>query len=276
MLDAKPKTVPLNRIDSQDKTFAWRYREPEAKELEPLCDSLRESGLIHPLVVRAVGEKYQLVSGFRRLAAIQLLNGNGSGKAWGSIACRVVGTASAEELHQLAYDENHERQSVSPMEEALTIDRLSRERNLKYEEIGKMLRIKPKTVQRYKRLLRVEGEVAEAVHQRRITYLQGAELAGLPRLQQLSMLKRIIEDGLSIRDLKRALRASRVGEDRGRRYLARVKREMPEGASMRVKAGGRVVFRLEIDAPETKEELLFMLEARVAALRKRVFAVAAE
>lgn len=276
MLVLKGKTVPLREIDGEDRSFSWRYGEPGEDELEALCASMRENGLIHPLVIRRKSEcvAYQIVCGHRRFAALERLSS--AGRNWEVVPCRVVEEASDEELWQLSYDENRQRRKVSPLEIAYTIDRFARQSGLRYEEIGAGLRIHPKTVQRYRSLLAAQKFVKDAVHRGEITYLQGVHLSKLPAEEQRLLLPRIQQEGMSVRALLREIRKRKSRCNLSADPLHDLVVALPEGAKIRLTPTGRCVLQMEFARPKHAEDLLSVLRRRVEQLEMSFLAMTAD
>jgi ParB family transcriptional regulator, chromosome partitioning protein len=87
--------------------------------IDELADSLRDYGLLQPVVVRRVGADYELIAGHRRIEAARALG-------WAEIAA-VVRDESDSQAYLLTLTENLQRQNLSPREEAAALDRLASE-----------------------------------------------------------------------------------------------------------------------------------------------------
>src|SRR5262245_57805772 len=99
--------------------------------LEELAQSIRSNGVIQPIVVRQVGERYQIIAGERRWRAAQL-----AGLRRVPIVVRDVPPGREKSLLEMALVENIQRQDLNPIEEALAYRRLADDFNLKQEDIA--------------------------------------------------------------------------------------------------------------------------------------------
>lgn len=249
------KSVPLSQIDLADREFAWRYRDPTEKEVSEFAQSLLESGLLNPPVIRKKDDAYQVVCGFRRLTAAKSLAARE--KSWSVVLCRVIEGASDAELVQISLDENRCRRGVSPLEMALTIDRLVRERGSTYEEVADRLHVHPKKIQRFRRLLKAIEPVKDALHEGRISFKHATLLAGLPADEQRDLLCQAIDAGLSAAELRRLRRtAKREGQDE-LEWLKDLSERFP--GKLTVDRDGRLEIRVKVDAREGPDGLLAMI-----------------
>jgi ParB family chromosome partitioning protein len=105
-----------------------------------LADSLREHGLLQPVVVRRRGTGYELIAGHRRLEAARLLG-------WCEIAA-VVRDETDEQAYILTLVENLQREDLSPKEEASALEVLVRERGWTTRQVGEAIKRSPMYVSR--------------------------------------------------------------------------------------------------------------------------------
>jgi ParB family chromosome partitioning protein len=187
--DRDPDRVEVERIDSNP--FQPRQDFDEA-DLQSLAESLQERGLLHPVVVRRAGERYQLVAGERRLRA--------AAKAgWSDVPVTVI-EADDREVAELAIMENMQRRDLNPLEKAAAFQKYLEQYGGTQEELASRLKLDRSTVSNLIRLLELPEPVQEAVRQSKIT--QGHARALLPlgeEREQIAFCKRIQEEGLSVR-----------------------------------------------------------------------------
>ncbi|AEB12967.1 ParB/RepB/Spo0J family partition protein [Marinithermus hydrothermalis] len=162
--------------------------------LEELAASIREKGLLQPLLVRPRGEGYELVAGERRFRAAQA-----AGLREVPVIVRDLDDREALEL---ALVENLQREDLNPVEEARGYQRLL-EMGLTQEEIAKAVGKARSTIANALRLLQLPREALEALETGRITAGHARALLMLPEDQRLWGLREILSRGLSVREAER-------------------------------------------------------------------------
>jgi ParB family transcriptional regulator, chromosome partitioning protein len=182
----------------------------EPQRLQELAASIRESGIVQPILVRRRGERYQIIAGERRWRAAQQ-----AGLASVPVTVRDV---PDERLLELALVENIQREELSPLEEAQAFHRLHDEFHLTQEEIARRVGRDRSTVANTVRLLRLPRELRELVAQGRLDAGHARALLALDRTDdQVALGREAARKGLSVREVERrvahlrAPRASRAG-----------------------------------------------------------------
>ncbi len=166
-----------------------------ADRLEELAQSIRANGIIQPIIVRRVGDKFQIVAGERRWRAAQL--------AELAEVPVVVQDVADSDLLELALIENIQRDDLNPMEVANAFDRLTREMNLTHEEIGRRTGKDRSTVANMVRLLRLPREVQLLLAEHRLSMGQARAILGLPtEQQQIEIAEKAAAQGLSVRQVE--------------------------------------------------------------------------
>lgn len=172
-----------------------------------LASSIRQHGLLSPLVVRRSGSGYQLIAGERRLRALRLL---GEEETYAAVL-----TASDSESAVLALIENLQRENLSFFEEAEAYQALIREHGVRQEELAGRLSKSPSAVANRLRLLKLPPSVRAGVsagglserHARALLRLSGEE-------KQLSAVNRAVKERLNVRQteemIDRMLREGRA------------------------------------------------------------------
>ncbi len=164
----------------------------DAESLEELAESIKEMGVLQPIIVRSIGEeRYELVAGERRWRAARLAGLQ-------KIPAIITETTEKETL-VFALVENLQRADLNPIEEAQGYKRLMLEFNLTQEEIAQMVGKKQSTIANKLRLLRLPPLVQEKVANGTITERHARALLKLPsETDVLKALKQIEQRKLNV------------------------------------------------------------------------------
>ncbi|MEI6241636.1 MAG: ParB/RepB/Spo0J family partition protein [Planctomycetia bacterium] len=178
-------------------------------DLAELTSSLREHGLVQPIVVRATGDRYQLIAGQRRLAAARKLG-------WEKVPVRVL-DVDDRQMSEIAIVENLQRRDLDALEKATSFKQYLATWNCTQEELAKRLSIDRSTVANFIRLLDLPAAVHEKLRAGAIS--MGHARALLPlgdEEEQTRLADRIARDGLSVRaieaEVQELLRADEIDE----------------------------------------------------------------
>lgn len=175
----------------------------DERELAELADSIGTSGLLQPVVVRAVpGGQFELIAGERRWRAIERLG-------WKTIPV-VVKEADDRTLLTLAIIENIQRAALSPLEEAASYQRLIEEFEASQAEVARLVGRDRSTVANALRLLRLPTEVRAMVEERKLSEGHARALLAVtdPR-QLLALARQAILSGWSVREIEARVRGER-------------------------------------------------------------------
>lgn len=166
-----------------------------ADRLEELAASIRANGIIQPLIVRRLGETYQIVAGERRWRAAKLA---------GLAEVPVVVQDIADPLMlELALIENIQREDLNPIETAWAYDRLGRELGLSQEEIGRRTGKERSTITNMLRLLRLPDQVQLLVAEQRLFMGQARAILALNSAEdQIRLAEKAASQGLSTRQVE--------------------------------------------------------------------------
>jgi ParB family chromosome partitioning protein len=161
------------------------------EDLSRLSDSVRNHGILQPLVVRMVGEQYQLVAGERRLRAAQA-----AGLA--SVPVRIVDFNDQQTI-EAALVENIQRTDLNPIEKAHGFKEYLDRFQMSHEQLAERLGLARPTITNLVGLLDLPPEIQEAVRLNQITLGHAKILKGVKDPQrQLALCKQIIAQGLSV------------------------------------------------------------------------------
>lgn len=177
-------------------------RQFSAESLEELARSIRESGVIQPVVLRTRVWGFELLAGERRWRAAQLAQLH-------EVPAIVRDDLDDDEAFVLGLIENLQRESLSPMEAAAGIRRLGDLFELTHEQIGLRIGKSREYVSNYLRLLQLNDAVQTLVDQGHLYLGHAKVMAGLPAEQQLRWADAVIRGKLSVRQLERRIAASR-------------------------------------------------------------------
>jgi ParB family chromosome partitioning protein len=243
--------LPLEQVERNARQPRKRFDEDGLAEL---AASIQTHGVVEPILVRRDGARYRIVAGERRWRAAQ--------RAGLREIPAIVREATDKEAFELALVENLQRADLNAMEEAEAYEVLAREHGLTQEQVADKVGKERSTVANALRLLRLPGEVREAL---RGGQLEMGHARALLALEQPDAIRRaaqrVIRERLSVRATEALVREIRVGGPRkpaappetpGTRDLAaRLSRRL--GCRCRVLPRTKVAGRLEIEYTSLEE-----------------------
>ena len=186
---AAPLGVAIDRIVPSPLQPRKDFTEESLREL---ADSIREQGIVQPLVVRAVGDRLELIAGERRWRAAKL-----AGLAHVPIIER---TATDREVLELALIENLQRENLNPVEEAIGYSQLQSQFGLTQEQVAQRVGRSRVAVTNALRLLKLAPDLQDAVRQGRLSAGHAKVLLGIESLPlQSSAGEQVLARGLSVR-----------------------------------------------------------------------------
>ncbi len=215
--------LDVHEID--DNPFQPR-RDFSEPEIASLAESLKEHDMLQPVLVRRVGERWQLISGERRLrAAIQA--------GWTRLPARVR-QADDRLVAELAIVENLQRKDLNAIEKALSFRRYLEQHQCTQDDLGRRLKIDRSTIANLLRLLELPDTVQQEIQTGTIS--AGHARALLPlgdETAQIDFSRRIQREGLSVRETERIVQ-ERIAEEDGdplSRTSSKAKRRKPARSS---------------------------------------------
>ena len=188
--------VDINKVEPDKsqprKTF-------DEDDLESLADSIKQYGVIDPLLVQDKGDYYEIVGGERRWRA--------SKKAGLKKVPVIVREFTDEEKVLIALIENTQRTDLNPIEEATTYKRLMEEFNLTQDEVADRVSKSRPAVSNALRLLNLSDEVQQLLAERTISSGHARALLGIKDKEKQSEFANIIIDNrLSVREVEREIK----------------------------------------------------------------------
>ena len=185
--------VDVNQID----TNASQPRKSFDKEkLEELAASIRNHGIVQPIVVRKAGDRYTIIAGERRYRAARL--------AGLSTVPVVVREMDDYEVMEVALIENIQREDLNPIEEATAIRFIMDQNDMTQEEVAARLAKSRPSIANTLRLLNLPWEVQELLKEDKLQTGHAKVILSLPeRYMQVELADRIAKGGVSVREAER-------------------------------------------------------------------------
>lgn len=198
--------LSLEVTEIDDNPFQPR-RDFGESEIASLAESLKEHEMLQPILVRRVGDRYQLISGERRLrAAIRA--------GWSRVPAQLR-DANDRLVAELAIVENLQRKDLNPLEKALSFKRYLHEHGCPQEELANRLKIDRSTIANLMRLLELPSSVQNALRTGIITAGHARALLPLGEEQiQIEFCNLIQKDGWSVRATEQKVQDRIYEEDR--------------------------------------------------------------
>jgi ParB family transcriptional regulator, chromosome partitioning protein len=167
----------------------------EEKEINELSESIKNQGLIQPIVVRETsGNMYEIIAGERRWRACQLAGLH-------SVNC-VVMSVDDKNVYELALIENIQRENLNVVEEAKAYKNLIELNGIKNEELSKKIGKSSSHISNLIRLLDLDDEIHQMIIDGKISMGHARALIGVPNAVEKA--KEIIEKKLSVRDVEKS------------------------------------------------------------------------
>ena len=185
----------LNVYEIDDNPFQPR-REFGQTEIASLSESLKEHDMLQPILVRRIDERYQLISGERRLrAAIQA--------GWSQVPARIK-DANDRLVAELAIVENLQRKDLNAIEKAMSFKRYLDEHACTQDDLAQRLKIDRSTIANLMRLLELPPPVLDAVRTSAISAGHARTLLPLgEESEQIELCNQILSKGWSVRETER-------------------------------------------------------------------------
>ena len=161
--------------------------------LQELANSIKEKGILQPILVEKIEEKYQIIAGERRYRAALL--------AHLSKVPIITGHFSEQEKLEIALIENIQRKDLTPIEEALAYEALMQNSNLNQDELAKKVGKNRSTIANSLRLLKLNDQMKEAVSRGTLTAGHARAILSVDSKEnQQKLFEAIEKKGLSVRE----------------------------------------------------------------------------
>ena len=262
---AKEAAVTANENKPQEAAIETITANPyqprrifDEEKLRELAASIKEFGIVQPLVVRKKGEAFELVAGERRLRAAKL-----AGLANVPV---VIKDYDDTKMMEIALIENIQRHDLNPIEEAQGLRRLMSEFKLTQEHVAEKVGRSRVAVTNILRLLNLPQEIQNEIINGTLTMGQAKQLLGLPKKeQQLEVAKSIIANGWSSRMTEEVVRKLKEGRQ------LKIVREIIEAEKeekLKTKKSKRKVTENDVFCRDFESRLVELLGTKVKVLPK--------
>ena len=195
-----PEPARPGAIEVDIDLIAPNERQPRAHvdetRLEELARSIKENGVIQPILVQKIGDLYRIIAGERRWRAAQR-----AGLLKVPVVVRDMPIDAERELLQLALIENIQRENLNPVDEAAAYQRLADDFALTHEQIAAAVGKDRSSVANYVRLLKLPDEVRAELAGGALSMGHARALLALPNhAAQRQASREVISRGLSVRE----------------------------------------------------------------------------
>jgi ParB/RepB/Spo0J family partition protein len=183
-------TIPLASIDAAGSPFRFRRKLRADPGIRALAASIEGERLLHPLVVRKVGEAFQLVSGFRRHTALAFLartKGNDPKAIPVKVSVLPPGTSDDQAL-EVSFAENLARKTLDSTEKAIAVLKLRDEFGKTMEEIGTLLKLTARQLDRCSEVLSAPDDVRVAFREGKFALRHAVAMARISDPNARSLL----------------------------------------------------------------------------------------
>lgn len=198
---------PIEKVVARTDQPRRRFDE---EALEELAQSIREQGVIQPLVVRRVDEGFEIIAGERRWRAAQ--------RAGLHEVPVVIKDVSPDRAFEMALVENLQREDLNPLERAEAYRRLVEEHGLKQDQLAQRVGKGRSTIANSLRLLTLPPEVQGLLATGELSEGHGRALLAVPDSARLTELARkVAKLGMSVRQAERLSRAEAEGKEPSRK-----------------------------------------------------------
>ena len=197
-MDIEPQVVNLPIEDILPNRFQPRLNF-EDDGLKELADSIKEHGIIQPLVVRRLGEKYEIIAGERRYKASKM--------AGLTSVPAIVANLDDNKSAQVAIVENVQRRNLSAIEEAKSYQALLDKEYLTRDELAKKIGLSQSAISNKLRLLSLPSEIQDALSLGKISERHARSLLVVKnREDQIKLLNEILDKRLTVKELDRKIK----------------------------------------------------------------------
>ena len=192
-----PSMVDIKKVepnkDQPRKTF-------DEDALNELADSIKQYGIIEPLIVQDKKDYYRIVAGERRWRAAKI--------AGLTEVPVIIRDLTDQEAIEIAIIENLQRENLDPIEEAMALKRLVEEFNLKQEEVAERVSKSRAAISNSMRLLKLNEKVQEMLKERKLSAGQARALLAIEDPQeQINIAERIFDEGLNVREVEKLIKS---------------------------------------------------------------------
>ena len=218
--DKAPTTAASSAVQDREVDINSIYASPNQprkqfgeQKLQELADSIREKGIIQPIIVNKTDKGYEIIAGERRFRAAKLLNMKK--------VPVIIKNLSRNEAMEVAIIENIQREDLNPIEEAEAYKYLSETFTLTQEDIAKRVGKDRSTVANLIRILKLPEEVRENVSRGTLSLGHARALLAIENPEELIEAGRVIvKKGFSVRDTEKFIKSLTEKKSRAMKKLS--------------------------------------------------------
>lgn len=208
-ISSKPKRQVSEKVEKGIITVKINMVEPNRNQprksfdedaLVELSDSIKQYGIIQPLVVQKKDDYYEIIAGERRWRAAK--------QAGLKEVPVIIKDYSEQEVVEIALIENIQREDLNPIEEAMAYKRLLTEFNLKQDQVAERVSKSRTAVTNSMRLLKLSDEVQQMLIENLITSGHARALLAIEdKKQQIQLATKIMDEKLSVRETEKLIKS---------------------------------------------------------------------
>lgn len=190
-MKSEPQVVMLHINDILPNRFQPRIKFNEDK-INELAESIKKYGVIQPITVRKIGDKYEIIAGERRYKA--------SVMAGLEVVPAIINNLNDKDSSEIALIENVQREDLTPIEEAVSYRKILDMGDMTQEDLAKKLGITQATVANKLRLLQLTDDVQEALLENKISERHARSLLRVrDKEKQVQLLYKIMQERMTVR-----------------------------------------------------------------------------
>ncbi len=237
----------------------------DEESLNELAESIKQFGLLQPILVQDRKDYYEIIAGERRWRAAKI--------AGLKEVPVIIKNLTEQEIVEISLIENIQRENLNPIEEALAYKKLLNEFHLKQEEVAERVSKSRTAVTNSMRLLKLAEEVQKMVVKEEITTGHARALLGIEdEEQQISTAKKIVDEKLSVRDIEKLVKnmnkpakEKKSSEQKNRDFIyqdieEKLKLSLGTKVSIATKENGSGKIEIEFYSGDDLERLLDILK----------------
>jgi ParB family chromosome partitioning protein len=186
-------------VDLVERNPFQPRKEFETEAIEELTASIRQHGVLQPILVRTVADQYQIIAGERRWLAAKHAGLE-------TVPCRIL-ELEDQQVCEVAIEENLKRKDLNVLEKAQAFQDYISRFDSTMEELAKRLSMNRSTLSNYLRLLELPDFVKQMLLNSKISSGHARALLSLDEANQIALCKQIDSAGLSVRKTEQAVRS---------------------------------------------------------------------
>ncbi|WP_279154986.1 nucleoid occlusion protein [Thomasclavelia cocleata] len=188
MLEKVYKQIDINKIEANENQPRKVF---DDEKIEELATSIKENGLIQPIIVRKLNRSYQIIAGERRFRACKLAGLK-------TVPC-IIKDIDDKQVDTYAIIENIQRENLSPIEEAKAYKTLMDTYSMNQTELANKVGKKQSTIANKLRLLKLSDDVKYALKAKQITERHARAMLSLDKERQQSVLQEVLKKSLNVK-----------------------------------------------------------------------------